>query len=96
MNLTGLIAVAALALTGCSVMPDSVSLEQMHVSHPLLGPPFGPSNEEDTLDTLGFRARWVSGRYYVEAGLGQQLKDSGFYGDGFIFTSRVGVTLWAK
>ncbi len=87
---------AALALAGCGATPDSVSLEHMHVSHPLLGPPFGPSNEEDTLDTLGFRARWVSGRYYAEAGLSQQMKDSGCYGDGFIFTSRIGVTLWAK
>lgn len=91
-----LLAIAALALTGCSVTPSSVSLEHTHVSHPLLGWPFGPSEQEDTLDTLGFRARWVSGRYYVEAGLGQQMKDSGFYGDGIIFTSRVGVTLWAK
>lgn len=94
MKTAGLI--AALALTGCSVAPDSVSLEHMHVSHPLLGKPFGPSNEEDTLDTLGFRARWMRGPYYVEAGLGQQLKDSGFYGDGIIFTSRVGMTLWSK
>jgi hypothetical protein len=91
-----LIALAALALAGCSVAPDSVSLEQMHVSHPLLGPPFGPSIEEDTLDVLGVRTRWTRGPYYVEAGLGQQMKDSGFYGDGIIFTSRVGVTLWSK
>ena len=91
----GLIVVAALALTGCAT-PNSVSLEHMHVSHPLLGPPFGPKNEEDWLDTLGFRAAWHRDRYYMELGLSQQLTDSGFYGDGFIFTSRVGVTLWSK
>lgn len=91
---TAALLATALALTGCSVA--SVDAGWSHTSHPLLGPPFGPSNDEDTLDTLGFRARWVRGPYYVEAGLGQQLKDSGFYGDGFIFTSRVGVTLWAK
>ncbi len=88
--------ICILPTVGCSVIPDSLSLEQMHVSHPLLGPPFGPSNEEDTLDVLGVRTRWTRGPYYVEAGLGQQLKDSGFYGDGFIFTSRVGVTLWER
>jgi hypothetical protein len=89
------IAIAAVTLAGCAA-PTSIDAGWSHVSHPLLGPPFGPSNEEDTLDTLGFRARWVRGPYYAEAGLGQQLKDSGFYGDGFIFSSRVGVTLWAK
>lgn len=91
-----LLALAALALAGCSVAPSSMDANWAHASHPLLGPPFGPSNEEDTLDVLEVRARWQYGRYFTEMGLGQQLKDNGFYGDGFIFTSRVGVTLWAK
>jgi hypothetical protein len=91
-----IIAISALALTGCGLAPTSVSLEHQHLSHPLLGPPFGPSNQEDTLDVLGVRTRWARGPYYVEAGLGQQMKDSGFYGDGIIFTSRVGVELWSK
>lgn len=89
------IILAALALTGCSLTPSSVSIEHLHASHPLLGPPFGSGNEEDTLDVLGARTRWERGRYYFEAGIGQQLKDSGFYGDGIIFTSRVGITLWS-
>lgn len=92
----GIIVITALALTGCTVIPTSIDANWAHVSHPLLGPPFGPSNEEDTLDALEVRARWQHGRYFTEMGLGQQLKDNGFYGDGFIFTSRVGVTLWAK
>lgn len=87
---------AALALTGCGVAPDRIDAGWEHNSHPLLGWPFGPSNQEDTLDTLGLRAAWHHDRYYLELGLGQQLADSGFYGDGFIFTSRVGVTLWSK
>lgn len=90
-----IVILAALALTGCGIAPTSVSLEHMHVSHPLLGPPFGPSSDEDTLDVLGLRTRWERDRYYFEAGLGQQMKDSGFYGDGIIFTSRVGITLWS-
>lgn len=90
------IAIAALALTGCVSIPDSVSLEHTHVSHPLLGWPFGPGNQEDTLDVLGVRTRWTRGPYYVETGLGQQMKDSGFYGDGIIFTSRIGVNVWSK
>lgn len=76
--------------------PDDVSLEYLHASHPLLGWPFGSTNEEDFLDTAGLRASWHKDRYYMELGLSQQLTDSGFYGDGFIFTSRVGVTLWSR
>jgi hypothetical protein len=86
----------ALALTGCAAAPDRIDLDWFHASHPLLGPPFGPSEQEDTLDVLGPRARWERGRYYFEAGIGQQMKDSGFYGDGIIFTSHVGVTLWSR
>lgn len=96
MKLTGLIAVAALVLSGCASAPDSIDAGWTHVSHPLLGRPFGPSDEEDTLDVLGVRARWTRGPYFVEAGLGQQMRDAGFYGDGFIFTSRVGVALWER
>lgn len=91
-----ILAAAALALSGCMSMPDRVDAGWEHNSHPLLGPPFGPKNEEDWLDTLGLRCSWHKDRYYLELGLSQQLTDSGFYGDGFIFTSRVGVTLWSK
>lgn len=92
----GIIVIAALALTGCVSVPDRIDANWAHTSHPLLGPPFGPTSEEDTLDVLEVRATWKRGRYFTEMGLGQQLADSGFYGDGFIFTSRVGVTLWSK
>lgn len=87
---------AAMFLSACTVAPDRIELDWLHASHPLLGPPFGPSNEEDTLDVLGPRARWERGRCYVEAGIGRQLADGGFYGDGIIFTSHVGVTLWSR
>jgi len=91
-----LVIIAAIALTGCVSMPDRIDAGYMHVSHPLLGPPFGPENEEDWLDVLELRTAWHKDRYFLEMGLGQQLTDSGFYGDGFIFTSRVGVTLWQR
>ena len=79
---------AALLLSGCT----TVSAEWQHISHPLLGPPFGPRNQEDTLDVLQVCLEKDYGRYwYSEGCLGQQLTDSGFYGDGFIFTGRLGV-----
>jgi hypothetical protein len=86
---------AAMFLSACSLEPTSIDAGWSHDSHPLLGWPFGESNDEDTLDVLGLRTRWERDRYYFEAGLGQQMKDSGFYGDGIIFTSRVGITLWS-
>lgn len=99
MKITGLIAVAALALTGCSVMPDSVSTEIEHVSHPLAGWPVSASNTEDALSQANIIARWESGRVYVEHGLGYNLQGrdgGGFYGPGLTYTGRVGVKLWSK
>lgn len=90
------LAAAFASLTGCMSMPDRVDANWLHVSHPLLGAPFGPSNEEDTLDVLELRASWERGRLFSEMGLGKQMADAGFYGDGFIFTSRVGVKLFNK
>lgn len=87
----------ALALSGCaSLAPDSQSTGWTHVSHPLLGAPFGPSSEEDTLDTIDTRLEWSRGRYRIEASLGYRVADGGFYGDDFIFMGRVGYVLWSK
>lgn len=91
-----LISIAAIALSGCVSIPDRLDATWMHVSHPLVGPPFGPAYEEDTLDVLGLRAKWERGRCFSEVALGAQMKDSGFAGDGFIFTSQVGVKLFGK
>lgn len=96
MKIIGLISIASIALSGCVSAPDRVDANWLHVSHPLLGPPFGPAYEEDTLDVMEVRASWERGRLFSEMGLGAQMKDSGFAGDGFIFTSRVGVKLWDK
>lgn len=76
-----------LFLSGCS----SLSAEWMHVSHPLLGPPFGPKTEEDSLNVLNACAEKHKGVMYVESCLGYQMADGGFYGDDFIYTMRVGV-----
>jgi hypothetical protein len=84
------------ALTGCSVVPDKAGVELFHASHPLAGPPFGPTSEEDSLDILQGTTRWQRGRVYGEIGLGYKLKDGGFYGPDFTFTGRVGVELWSK
>lgn len=90
------IAALSIALSGCVSVPDRVDANWLHVSHPLLGPPFGPAYEEDTLDVMELRASWDRGRFFTEMGLGAQMKDSGFAGDGFIFTSRAGVRLFGK
>lgn len=91
-----LIALAALALAGCSATQDSVSLEHMHVSHPLLGPAVRPEQRGRHAGCSRPARAWHRDRYYMEIGLGQQMKDSGFQGDGIIFTSRIGVDLWRK
>lgn len=89
--------VTSALLSGCLSMPDRVDAGWTHDSHPLLGRPFGPKEEEDTLDTLGVRAAWHRGRYYMEMGAGRKMGDGGFYGDDrVVFTSRVGVTLWER
>lgn len=90
-----LLIIAALC-SGCVSVPDRIDANWAHTSHPLLGAPFGPSYEEDTLDVAEVRARWEKGRYFSEMSLGAQMKDSGFAGDGFIFNSRIGVALWSK
>lgn len=90
-----LIALAALALAGCAT-PDRVSTGWSHVSHPLLGWPSGPANEEDVLDVADVRLEWNRGRYRFEASLGYQLANGGFYGDDFLFMSRASYSLWSK
>lgn len=89
-----LLILATLAVSGCITNPDSVDAGWSHVSHPKLGRPFGPSTEEDTLDTLGLRARWDRGKCFAEMGLAYRLRNGGFYGDDFIFESRMGVRLF--
>lgn len=96
MNRILVVAMALVALSGCSAVPRSADCGWSHVSHPLLGPPFGPTTEEDSLDTAGCRARWENGKAFMETGLSYRLKDGGFYGDDFIFESRVGIKLWAR
>jgi hypothetical protein len=83
--------IAAVSAAGCT----TVSVDTMHVSHPLKGTPFGPANEEDTLDVIGVTARKEFGRMYIEHSLQYRYIDGGFYGDDFIYTGRVGVTLWS-
>lgn len=90
---------AAIALTGCSVAPDSVSTELEHVSHPLAGWPVSASNTEDALTQVNIIARWQTGRLYVEHGIGWNVQGEnggGFYGPGLTYTGRVGVTLWNR
>lgn len=83
-------------LTGCGLAPRQIDATVTHVSHPLLGPPFGPANEEDSLDTVGACAKWGKGRVTLEQCLGYRYADGGFYGDDFIYEGRVSVKLWER
>ena len=92
-----LLVLTAVALSGCASMPpDSVDAGWSHDSHPRQGRPFSPREDEDSLDTLGLRARWNRGKCFAEMGLGYMLRDGGFYGDDFIFESRIGVKLFER
>lgn len=66
---------------GCT----SMRVEYEHQSHPFAGWPFGPANEEDTLDLINaclVRSAQVSERVrsFGESCLGYRLVDGGFYG----------------
>lgn len=91
-----LVVLAAVLSSGCASVPDVVDAGWSHDSHPRQGYPFGPSTEEDTLDTLGLRARWDRGKCFAEMGLGYKFREGGFHGDDFIFESRVGVKLFSR
>jgi hypothetical protein len=88
------------SLGGCALDPPgtdyTVKAGWDHVSHPDVGPPFGPRSEEDTLDTLSCKLERSSDRFYVEVGLGYRLAEGGFYGSDFIFMSSAGVKLWSS
>ena len=76
---------------GCSALrPDALLAELHHVSHPLAGYPFGPSNEEDALSQLNVLLRWHYGDWYAESGCGYKLEDAGVLGPDLTFTARVG------
>lgn len=87
-----LVAANLIMATGCS----SISIGNTHVSHPLKGYPFGPSNEEDTLDTFDLTGVRESGKWRVEATLGYSYTNGGFYGDDFVFIGRVAYKIWEK
>lgn len=90
------IALALLALTGCSLTPDRVSVGELHVSHLRTGFPFGPSDEEATIDAVDVRADWKRGRFNTELGVGYMWRDGDFYGDPIIVTVRASVDLWNR
>lgn len=85
-----------LLTSGCMSIPDRIDSGWSHISHPTQGWPFGPSTEEDSLNTLDVRATWDIGRCSMEMGLGKKIGDGGFYGNDLIFTSRMSVSIWSK
>jgi hypothetical protein len=95
-----IVILASLVLSACTTLhPDSVRTEFEHISHPLAGWPINASNNEDALTQANVIARWQSGRFYVENGLGWNVQGEhggGFYGPGLTYTVRVGVELWSR
>lgn len=89
---------AALLLQACAVAPtpDTCFANYDHVSHPLLGPPFGPEIEEGTIDSIGTTCRWERGRVFFESGLSYMVPDSDLYGDDLLFNSRIAIKIWEK
>lgn len=92
--------IVCLLLAGCGSVPicdkQSVRTEYEHVSHLTAGPPFGPQDEEDSLDQISIIGRCSRGRTYAEMGIGYRLTDGGFYGPDEIFTGRVGHYLFGE
>lgn len=87
-----------LMLQGCAVVPapDMCFASYDHVSHPRLGPPFGPETEEGTIDSIGTSCRWERGRVFFESGLSYMVPDSDLYGDDFLYNGRIGVKIWER
>lgn len=96
-----LLCAGAVSTPGCSIIqPQQVDCGLSHASHPLLGAPFGPKTEEDSLNVLGCRMRTEmpgNERLFVETSLGRKMGDGGFYGDSkLVFQSYIGVKLWER
>lgn len=93
------LALLALAtLQACAVVPAPTTCfaSYDHVSHPLLGAPFGPETEEGTIDSVGTTCRWERGRVFLESGLSYMVPDSDLYGDDLLFNSRVAIKIWGR
>mgnify|MGYP001576052124 CR=1 FL=1 len=75
------------SMSGCA---NYASIELAHSSHPLDGPPFGPRNEEDSLDRLNVCLGREQNGWYVDSCVGYRYVDGGFYGSNFTFDGRVG------
>lgn len=104
-----MVILVALALSGCAVAPDRLSLEVDHTSH--LSQHFGDATHYG-FDAAMVVAHWQVKRAYLDVGEGAVLdscasipySDSakvlpecgGLDGPRELFTARVGVVLWEK
>lgn len=72
-------------------MFNSASVELAHTSHPFAGPPFGPTDEEDSLDRVnGCLRKDKRNGVYWEGCIGYKYVDGGFYGPKMTFDGRIG------
>lgn len=82
-----ILALGFLSMGGCAY--TRVELE--HVSHPFAGPPFGPPNQEDSLNQINYCKGTNNGTWYVENCLGYKFMQGGFYGPDLTYTGRIGL-----
>jgi hypothetical protein len=85
-----LILAISLTLTGCAT---SIRTEVEHVSHPLAGWPVSDRYTEDGLSQANVIVHWQKADWYVDAGLGYNLKGrngGGYYGPALTSTVRAG------
>ena len=85
-----------IALSGCVTMPKECLVDVTHISHPTLGPPFGPESEEGTIDSFGSSCRWEADKLLAEMGLAYKIPDSDLYGNDFIFIGKVAYKIWER
>jgi len=91
---TFIILIAAV-LSGCAALPHTLRAGVEHLSHPAVGRPFDDSSaSEDWLDQLAVSANWSGRGWYLESGLGYNLRGrngSGLYGPALTGFVRTGV-----
>lgn len=96
MNKQLAVTLAVIQLAGCVALPDYAGMDVEHISHPLAGPPFGPTSDEDSLNHIRGFVGWRHGRAFCEVSLGYKLTDGGFYGPRMTANANVGLMLFGE
>ena len=82
-------------IQGCTaLMPNTISLEQAHISH--ISQHFGNNPTNYGIDTLNIVARWQSGNAYAEVSEGATIGCERLDGMREVFSARVGYSIPLK